>query len=178
MMDRLSLDVSINHLGMKNPLTNEEGHEFYMIIETSGSHLIHDEEKLSLFVEKAINNDFIKDGTLTNEITKLNVCNPEIMSYLYYYGQILYNGRETTLLGGESYFGKFNLQNIWALRERISEGVLRDGYVFKYDISLPFSCFYEVVEVLRNRIRDSRIVRISGYGHLGILAYAYANKSG
>lgn len=129
MMDRLSLDVSINHLGMKNPLTNEEGHEFYMIIETSGSHLIHDEEKLSLFVEKAINNDFIKDGTLTNEITKLN--------------------------------------NIWALRERISEGVLRDGYVFKYDISLPFSCFYEVVEVLRNRIRDSRIVRISGYGHLG-----------
>lgn len=62
----------------------------------------------------------------------------------------------------------FTLQNIWALRERISEGVLRDGYVFKYDISLPLSSFYEVVEVLRKRIRDPRIVRISGYGHLGI----------
>ncbi|XP_012537385.1 D-2-hydroxyglutarate dehydrogenase, mitochondrial isoform X2 [Monomorium pharaonis] len=130
MMDRLSMDVSINNLGLKNPLTSrEDGHEFYMIIETSGSHLAHDEEKLSSFVEKAINDDIIEDGTLTNETTKLN--------------------------------------NIWALRERISEGVLRDGYVFKYDISLPLLSFYEVVEVLRKRLRDPRIVRISGYGHLG-----------
>ncbi|XP_011643622.1 D-2-hydroxyglutarate dehydrogenase, mitochondrial [Pogonomyrmex barbatus] len=130
MMDRLSLDVSITNLGMKNPLTSRKnGHEFYMLIETSGSHLTHDEEKLSSFLEEAINNDLIEDGTLTNETTKLN--------------------------------------NIWGLRERISEGVLRDGYVFKYDISLPHSFFYEVVEVLRKRIRDPRIVRISGYGHLG-----------
>lgn len=79
MMDRLSLDVSINNLGMKNPLTSrEEGHEFYMVIETSGSHLIHDEEKLSSFVEEAINNDFIEDGTLTNETTKLNVCKDHV----------------------------------------------------------------------------------------------------
>ncbi|XP_026830791.1 D-2-hydroxyglutarate dehydrogenase, mitochondrial [Ooceraea biroi] len=129
MMDRLSLDVSINSLSMKNPLTSENGHEFYMLIETSGNNLVHDEEKLSSFVEKAINDHIIEDGTLTNEPTKFN--------------------------------------NIWALRERISEGVLRDGYVFKYDISLPFSSFYKVVEVLRNRIQDPRIVRISGYGHLG-----------
>ncbi|CAL1687887.1 unnamed protein product [Lasius platythorax] len=130
MMDRLSMDVSINNLGMKNPLTSrEDGHEFYMLIETSGSHLAHDEEKLSSFVEKAMNNDIIEDGTLTNEMAKVN--------------------------------------NIWALRERISEGVLRDGYVFKYDISLPFTSFYKVVEVLRERIRDPRVTRISGYGHLG-----------
>jgi len=74
MMDRLSLDVSIKHLGMKNPLTSENGHEFYMLIETSGINLIHDEEKLSAFVEKAINDCIIEDGTLTNETTKLNVC--------------------------------------------------------------------------------------------------------
>lgn len=129
MMDRLSLDVSISNLGMKNPLTSENGHEFYMLIETSGNNLVHDEEKLSSFVEKAINDCIIEDGTLTNETTKLN--------------------------------------NIWALRERISEGILRDGYVFKYDVSLPFSSFYKVVQVLRERIRDSRIIRISGYGHLG-----------
>ncbi|KYN06155.1 D-2-hydroxyglutarate dehydrogenase, mitochondrial [Cyphomyrmex costatus] len=102
MMDRLSIDVSINNLGLKNPLTSrKDGHEFYMIVETAGSHV------------------------------------------------------------------KINFQTIWALRERISEGVLRDGYVFKYDISLPLSSFYEVVEVLRKQIRDPRIVRISGYGHLG-----------
>ncbi|XP_050448521.1 D-2-hydroxyglutarate dehydrogenase, mitochondrial [Cataglyphis hispanica] len=130
MMDRLALDVSINNLGMKNPLTSREnGHDFYMLIETSGSHLTHDEEKLSLFVEKAMNNDIIEDGTLTNEISKIN--------------------------------------HIWALRERISEGVLRDGYVFKYDISLPLTSFYKVIEVLRERLCDPRIVRISGYGHIG-----------
>ncbi|KAG5327186.1 D2HDH protein, partial [Pseudoatta argentina] len=130
MMDRLSIDVSINNLGLKNPLTSrKEGHEFYMIIETSGSHLVHDEEKLSSFVEKAINDDIIEDGTMTNESKKLDT--------------------------------------IWALRERISEGVLREGYVFKYDISLPLSSFYTVIEVLRKQIRDPRIIRISGYGHLG-----------
>ncbi|XP_011151201.1 D-2-hydroxyglutarate dehydrogenase, mitochondrial isoform X2 [Harpegnathos saltator] len=130
MMDRLSLDVSINHLGLKNPLTmHENGHDFYMVIETSGSHSAHDEEKLSLFVEKALNQGIIEDGTLANETTKVN--------------------------------------HIWAMRERISEGVLRDGYVFKYDISLPLSSYYEIVEVLRERIRDPRVVRISGYGHIG-----------
>lgn len=76
MMDRLSLDVSVNHLGMKNPLTTREnGHDFYMIVETSGSHLAHDEEKLSLFVEKAMDQGIIEDGTLTNETAKVNVCN-------------------------------------------------------------------------------------------------------
>ncbi|XP_032683219.1 D-2-hydroxyglutarate dehydrogenase, mitochondrial [Odontomachus brunneus] len=130
MMDRLSLDVSINNLGMKDPLTTRKnGHDFYMIIETSGSHLAHDEEKLSLFVEKAMDQGIIEDGTLTNETAKVNY--------------------------------------IWALRERISEGVLRDGYVFKYDMSLPLSSYYEIVEVLRERMRDPRITRISGYGHIG-----------
>jgi len=85
MMDRLSMDVPLNNLGMKNPLTSrKDGHDFYVIIETSGSHLAHDEEKLSSFVEKAINDDIIEDGTLTNEITKVNVCDKKIMSYRSY----------------------------------------------------------------------------------------------
>lgn len=72
------MDVSINNLGMKNPLTSyKNGHEFYMLIETSGSHLAHDDEKLSSFVEKAMNNDIIEDGTLTNETAKVNVCKLE-----------------------------------------------------------------------------------------------------
>lgn len=76
MMDRLSLDVSIHHLGMANPLTTcKDGYDFYMVIETSGSHLAHDEEKLSLFVEKAMDQGIIADGTLTNETTKVAVRN-------------------------------------------------------------------------------------------------------
>lgn len=39
----------------------------------------HDEEKLSLFVEKAINDNIIEDGTLTNEKTKVNVCKMRYM---------------------------------------------------------------------------------------------------
>lgn len=61
----------------------------------------------------------------------------------------------------------FNLQHIWGLREKISEGVLRDGYVFKYDMSLPLSSYYKIVEALRERMCDPRITRISGYGHIG-----------
>lgn len=84
MMDRLSLDVSFNNLSMKNPLTNENGHEFYMLIETSGNNMLHDEEKLSSFVEKAINDHIIEDGTLTNEMTKFNVCTRRNYIYIVY----------------------------------------------------------------------------------------------
>ncbi|XP_050584117.1 D-2-hydroxyglutarate dehydrogenase, mitochondrial isoform X3 [Bombus affinis] len=130
MMDKLSLDVSIEAFGQKSPLTSRtDGHEFYVLLETSGSNASHDEEKLASFVEKALADDIIEDGTLTSDPTKV--------------------------------------KNIWALRERISEGILREGYVFKYDISIPLPSFYKVIEVLRERLRDPRIIRISGYGHLG-----------
>lgn len=131
MMDRLSLEVSTRNLGLQNPLATSDGrdHDFYVLIETSGSHMTHDEEKLSAFVEKVMNDNIVQDGTLTTDMTRI--------------------------------------KNIWALRERISEGVLREGYVFKYDVSLPLPSFYKVVEVLRERLRDPRIIRISGYGHIG-----------
>ncbi|XP_076244604.1 D-2-hydroxyglutaric acid dehydrogenase [Calliopsis andreniformis] len=130
MMDRLSLDVSIGVFNMKSPLTsNPNGHEFYVLMETSGSNSSHDEEKLASFVEKALAEDIIEDGTLTSDPAKV--------------------------------------KNIWSLRERISEGIIHEGYVFKYDVSIPLSSFYKVVEVLRERVQDPRIIRISGYGHLG-----------
>ncbi|XP_078048801.1 D-2-hydroxyglutaric acid dehydrogenase [Augochlora pura] len=130
MMDKLSLDVSMEAFGLKSPLISvPEGHEFYILLETSGSNMAHDEEKLTSFVEKALADDVIEDGTLTSDPAKV--------------------------------------KNIWSLRERISEGVLREGYVFKYDVSIPLPSFYKVIEVLRDRIRDPRVIRISGYGHLG-----------
>ncbi|KAI4499154.1 hypothetical protein M0802_005737 [Mischocyttarus mexicanus] len=131
MMDKLSIDVSTKLLGLQNPLLRADGseHDFYVLLETSGSHMEHDEEKLSGFVEKVLNENIVQDGTLTSDNTKI--------------------------------------KNIWALRERISEGVLREGYVFKYDVSLPLPYFYKIVEVLRERLRDSHVTRISGYGHIG-----------
>ena len=34
-------------------------------------------------------------------------------------------------------------QQLWPLRERIAEALLRDGYCYKYDISLPYESFYQ-----------------------------------
>lgn len=60
------------------------------------------------------------------------------------------------------------MKNIWELRERITEGYIYDGYVFKYDMSLPIEEFYSLVPVMRERLaNEDSVVRISGYGHLG-----------
>lgn len=76
MMDKLSLDVSIEAFGLKSPLTSRtDGHEFYVLMETSGSNASHDEEKLTSFVEKALADDIIEDGTLTSDPTKVKVSN-------------------------------------------------------------------------------------------------------
>lgn len=38
---------------------------------------------------------------------------------------------------------------LWKLRESVSESLQRDGVVYKYDISLPLSHFYKIVEDMR-----------------------------
>ncbi|KAF7279777.1 hypothetical protein GWI33_006760 [Rhynchophorus ferrugineus] len=59
------------------------------------------------------------------------------------------------------------MRTIWDLRERITEGFIHDGYVFKYDVSLPIENFYSLVPVMRERLANDDVVRVSGYGHLG-----------
>jgi len=53
-----------------------------------------------------------------------------------------------------------------SLRERIAEALMRDGYCYKYDISLPLSVFYDIILEMRERL-GSRAIRCIGYGHLG-----------
>jgi len=55
---------------------------------------------------------------------------------------------------------------IWGLRERIAEALKKDGYNYKYDISLPLTCFYTCVEDMRKRLGDD-VIRCVGYGHVG-----------
>lgn len=61
--------------------------------------------------------------------------------------------------------------NIWKIRESITEGLLHDGYgIYKYDISLPLSKYYEAVTAVRARLDASvkdRYTRCCGYGHVG-----------
>ncbi|XP_076451706.1 D-2-hydroxyglutarate dehydrogenase, mitochondrial-like isoform X2 [Babylonia areolata] len=55
---------------------------------------------------------------------------------------------------------------IWSLRERLAEGLLHDGYCYKYDVSLPLSSFYQLVLDMRQRVLGSAR-RVVGYGHVG-----------
>ena len=55
---------------------------------------------------------------------------------------------------------------IWQLRERIAEALLKDGYCYKYDISLPLSVFYDSITVMKERL-GREVTRVVGYGHIG-----------
>lgn len=43
-----------------------------------------------------------------------------------------------------------------------------NGYCFKYDVSLPLEDYYNLVEVMRERLKgNEKVTSISGYGHVG-----------
>ncbi|KAI4466384.1 d-2-hydroxyglutarate dehydrogenase mitochondrial [Holotrichia oblita] len=125
LIDALSLDVVTGYHGLKSPITD---YPFYVLVETQGSNIAHDEDKMNKFLEMAMKTGVVEDGTVTNEDSKMKA--------------------------------------IWALRERITDGLLYDGYVFKYDLSLPIKQFYGIVTEFRERIGKDA-VRICGYGHVG-----------
>ena len=61
-------------------------------------------------------------------------------------------------------------QAMWTLRESIPEALLREGYTWLYDVSLPHHKFYESVVDMRrhlSRFGSDRVTRICGFGHLG-----------
>ncbi|XP_044268012.1 D-2-hydroxyglutarate dehydrogenase, mitochondrial [Tribolium madens] len=125
MIDEQSISAVIDHLKVKSPISE---HPFYILVETQGSNDVHDQEKVTKFLENLMGDGVAQDGTVTSEPSKMKV--------------------------------------IWELRERIAEAFLHDGYVFKYDITLPLEKFYSVVEVMRKRL-GSEVIRCCGYGHIG-----------
>lgn len=58
------------------------------------------------------------------------------------------------------------MQTIWNLRESIAGAGLVEGYVFKYDVSLPLGKYYDLVPQLRDKLGDKALV-VCGYGHVG-----------
>ncbi|XP_072474883.1 D-2-hydroxyglutarate dehydrogenase, mitochondrial isoform X1 [Notamacropus eugenii] len=58
------------------------------------------------------------------------------------------------------------MKMLWALRERITEALSCDGYVYKYDISLPVEKLYDIVLDMRSRLGQSA-KSVVGYGHVG-----------
>lgn len=70
------------------------------------------------------------------------------------------------ILDGTVTNDKSKITKIWQLREFIPTGIFKDGYCFKYDISLPLSHFYEIVPAMRAQVGDLA-TRVCGYGHIG-----------
>lgn len=59
-------------------------------------------------------------------------------------------------------------RDLWAIRERVPEALVADGYVFKYDFSLPPSRMYKLVEETQQRMKPfSQVRNVTGFGHLG-----------
>jgi D-2-hydroxyglutarate dehydrogenase len=57
-------------------------------------------------------------------------------------------------------------KELWKIRESVPVAVKSEGAVYKYDISLPPSAFYPIVEELRLRLAGLSH-RCMGYGHVG-----------
>jgi FAD/FMN-containing dehydrogenase len=55
---------------------------------------------------------------------------------------------------------------LWQLRETITEGLAKEGAVYKYDISLPVKTMYDMVLKMKSRL-GSKVGGVVGYGHLG-----------
>ncbi|XP_014210471.1 D-2-hydroxyglutarate--pyruvate transhydrogenase DLD2-like [Copidosoma floridanum] len=76
LIDRASMDNINDALGLRSPLGT--GHEFHMLIETAGSQLAHDEEKVAGFLEKVMEQGIVDDGTVTSEPSKVQVCDSNV----------------------------------------------------------------------------------------------------
>lgn len=55
---------------------------------------------------------------------------------------------------------------LWQRRERISESIKKDGYVFKYDMSVPLRNYLDLKEKLKPRV-EGLAKRICLFGHMG-----------
>ncbi|XP_054156823.1 D-2-hydroxyglutarate dehydrogenase, mitochondrial-like [Oppia nitens] len=84
--------------------------------------------------------------------------------------QVIEQLMDKQLISDGTYVSDDNLQRFQKLksyRERIAEGLLVDGYSYKYDISLPLNVFYEIVNVMKDRLKTTKCLRVCGYGHIG-----------
>ncbi|NXP48277.1 D2HDH protein, partial [Heliornis fulica] len=138
-MDKKCMELVERHLKLSSPVT---GSPFYVLIETSGSNSTHDEEKLNSFLDQVMTSGLAIDGTVATDDKKIKA-----RSTWFIWMSLIH-------------------QMLWSLRERITEALTHDGYVYKYDISLPVGKLYDLVTDMRARLGPSA-KNVVGYGHLG-----------
>ncbi|EFA85427.1 Putative actin interacting protein [Heterostelium album PN500] len=60
-----------------------------------------------------------------------------------------------------------SIAEFWKLRETITESLGKAGAVYKYDLSLPMDQFYNIVEVMKERLAGKNNSMVCGFGHVG-----------
>ncbi|KAK9485557.1 hypothetical protein V1527DRAFT_466214 [Lipomyces starkeyi] len=68
-MDTASQEQVARFSELRRPL--DEPHNFYVLVETSGSNSVHDEEKLQAYLERLMESDIIADGVLAQDETQV-----------------------------------------------------------------------------------------------------------
>jgi D-2-hydroxyglutarate dehydrogenase len=64
-------------------------------------------------------------------------------------------------------------EQLWRLRYGVSQALVKAGFVFKYDVSIPQAKFYSLVEEIRARLAADEArggmacTEVVGYGHVG-----------
>ncbi|KAG2385548.1 hypothetical protein C9374_003363 [Naegleria lovaniensis] len=56
---------------------------------------------------------------------------------------------------------------LWKFRELVSESLKKDGYVYKYDISIPLTKMYDIVLDMKERMKIFPQAKVFSFGHLG-----------
>lgn len=69
-IDYESMKCVTENLSLSCPLELSEN-SFYILIETSGSHSAHDDEKLNAFIEDSLNSGRVVNGIMANEPSKI-----------------------------------------------------------------------------------------------------------
>ncbi|EIW86576.1 hypothetical protein CONPUDRAFT_115042 [Coniophora puteana RWD-64-598 SS2] len=101
-------------------------------------------------------------GNNTHDEEKLNILLESLMS-----------ADESLINTGVLSQSPGQFENIWALREGLTECVQKEGKPYKYDVSVPLTDFQKVVDQVRERMiskglyGDHGITKVMGYGHVG-----------
>lgn len=61
---------------------------------------------------------------------------------------------------------KTKQENIWNARENLTSNLTNYGKILKYDLSLRFDLFEDIINIVQNKFHD-KINMITGYGHIG-----------
>ncbi|KAJ3226101.1 hypothetical protein HK099_005570 [Clydaea vesicula] len=139
--DSKSLQLVLKHLNqLRNPLPNTEDSKFYVLLETHGSNFEHDQEKIEMFLEAAMEKEFCSNGSLAQgegqvrDIWAIREGIPEAC------------GKEGAVY---KYDISLPLKSLYSLCEVVEKKLINDK------IYLP------------NDFENSLVKQVLGYGHVG-----------